>query len=126
MSRTFVFVSAGDPQAAARAVAEAPAEPDLCVVSPSDAARETAAFALRGRWVFTVEEPLLAAHVPLESGDDVLARLAQALRAIQACDGRSPLVVCDELDILGATAFLIDEAGLARLSDDLERALPLP
>ncbi len=35
-------------------------------------------------------------------------------------------IVCGRLDILGATAFVLDEAGLLRLADDLERALPLP
>jgi hypothetical protein len=124
--RTFIFVSTSDRNAAARAVANAPGQPDLCVISPSAAARQTAAFAVGGRWVFTVEEPLLAARVPAETGDDVLARLAQALRGIRAYDARLPLIVCDGLDILGATAFVLDEGGLTRLADDFERALPLP
>ena len=126
MSRTFVFASALEPVAAARAVAVTPARPDLCVISPSASARETAAFAVNGRWVFTVQEPLLAARAPAESGADVVARFAQALRGVRAYDARSPLIVCDGLDILGASTFVLDEAGLMRLADDLERALSLP
>jgi hypothetical protein len=126
MSRTFVFASALEPRAAARAVAAAPAPPDLCVISPSASARDTTAFALDGRWVFTVEEPLLAARLPAESSADVVARLARALHGVRAYDARSPLIVCDRLDVLGATTFVLDEAGLMRLADDLERALPLP
>ncbi|HEX6703084.1 MAG TPA: hypothetical protein VF101_20335 [Gaiellaceae bacterium] len=126
MSRTFVLASALEPPAAAQAVEAAPVAPDLCVVSPSPSARETAAVAVGGRWVFTVEEPLLAARVPAESGDDVLARFAQALRGARARDAESLLIVCDRLDILGANALLFDEAGLTRLADDLDRSLPLP
>jgi hypothetical protein len=126
MARTFIFASALDPYAAERAVTDAERPPDLCLISPSSAARGTAAFAVGGRWVEAVEEPLLAARVSAEDGDDALARLAQALRALQAYDGRSPLVVLDRLDILGATAFALDEAGLERLAEALERALPVP
>lgn len=126
MSRTFVLASAIDPQAAALAVEAAPVVPDLCVVSSSPSARETASVAVGGRYVFTVEEPLLAARAPAESGDDVLARFAQALRDARAHDAQSLLIVCDRLDILGASAFLFDEAGLTRLADDLDRSLPLP
>jgi hypothetical protein len=56
----------------------------------------------------------------------VAARLARALHGVRAYDARSPLIVCDRLDVLGATTFVLDEAGLMRLADDLERALPLP
>jgi hypothetical protein len=126
MSRTFLLVSATEPEAAAELVASTPAPPDLCVVGPSAAARKTAAYALGGRSVFTVEDPLLAARVPAESGADVPARLAQSIRDILAYAARSPLVVCDRLDVLGASGFALDEDGLMRLADDLERALPLP
>ena len=126
MGKSYLLASVLDPQAAADAVAAAPAPPDFCILAPSAPARATAAFALRGRSVFTVEEPLLAARVPPESGADVLARTAQALRDAQAYDARSPLIVFDRLDILGAAAFALDEDGLTRLADDLERALPLP
>jgi hypothetical protein len=126
MSRAFIFVSARDPHAAARAVDEAETPPDLCLISPSSTARRTAAIAVGEHWAEIVEEPLLAARVPAEDGDDALTRLAQALRALRAYDGCSPLVVLDRLDILGATAFTVDEAGLEPLADALERALPVP
>jgi hypothetical protein len=126
VSRRFILASAAAPAAAARAVATAPAVPDLCVVSPSSSARQTAVFAVRGRWIYTVEEPLLLARAEDEAADDVLARLAQALRGVVAYDARLPLIVCDRMNILGATALLFDEEGLSRLADDLDRALVLP
>jgi len=126
MARSFLFVSSFNPEAARRAVLAPPLERDLAVISPSDAARETAGYAVGGRWVFTVEEPLLAARALAESGSDVLARLVQAMRGLAAYDARAPLVVLDGLDVLGASAFTLDEAGLMRSADDLERALPLP
>jgi hypothetical protein len=126
MTRSFLFVSSFDPVAARRAVLASPLEMDLAVISPSGAARETAGYAAGGRGVFTVEEPLLAAHAFAESGSDVLARLAQAMRGLAAYDARAPLVVVDGLDVLGASAFTLDEAGLMRSADDLERALVLP
>jgi hypothetical protein len=126
MSRTFILASAADPLGAALAVANAPAPPDICIVGPSPKARNTATAAVRGRWVVTVEEPLLAGRAEEETGDDVLARLAQALRGALAYDASLPLIVCDRIDILGATAFLLDEEGMNRIADDLERALPLP
>jgi hypothetical protein len=127
MARSFLFVSSVNPEAARRAVLASPLEMDLAVISPSEAGRETAGYAVGGRWVFTVEEPLLAARAFAESGSDVLARLAQAMRGLAAYDARaSPLVVLDGLDVLGASAFTLDEAGLMRSADDLERALPQP
>ncbi len=125
MSRTFFLISAADRQAAVRTVAAASVEPDICVISPSATARATAVFAVSGRRVFTLEEPLLAERSLGESGDDVLARLAQALRGISAYDAQCPLIVIDRLDILGATAFVLDETGLMGLADNLERALPV-
>jgi hypothetical protein len=126
MARSFLFVSSFDPEAARRAVLASPLEVDLAVIGPSGAARETAGYAVGGRWVFTVEEPLLAARAFAESGSDVLARLAQAMRGLVAYDARAPLVVLDGLDVLGASAFTLDEAGLMRSADDLERALAQP
>ena len=125
MGRSFLFVSALSPRAAADAVARAGARVDLVVRSPTDVARETAAYAVGGRRVFTVEEPLLARRVPAESSSDVAARLARALRRVAACDAHTPLVVCHELDLLGATSFTLDEVGLMRVADDLERLQPL-
>jgi hypothetical protein len=126
MARSFLFVSSFDPEAARRAVLASPLERDIAVISPSEAARETAGYAVGGRWVFTLVEPLLAAHAFAESGSDVLARLAQAMRGLAAYDARAPLVVLDGLDVLGASVFTLDEAGLMRSADDLGRALPLP
>jgi hypothetical protein len=96
------------------------------VISPSARARETAGFAVGGRWVFILEEPLLASHASAESGEDVFGRLAQALRSIDARDATAILVVLDGLDILGAAAFSLDETGLLRAAEALERLLPQP
>jgi hypothetical protein len=51
---------------------------------------------------------------------------ALAMRGLAAYDARAVLVVLDGLDVLGASAFTLDEAGLMRSADDLERALSLP
>jgi len=126
MSRTFIPVSADDPVGAAEAVFSAGAPPDICVVSPTRNARAAATTALRGRWIAMVEEPLLAGRTEAESGGDVLARLAQGLRGALALDATMPLVVCDRIDTLGATAFLLDEEGVTRLADDLDQTLSLP
>jgi hypothetical protein len=123
MNRTFLIASALKPHAAARAAADAPHPIDLLVISPSDLAREAAAIAVGGRWVFTVEEPLLAPRSPGESGADVLARLARALRLVTAFDANAPLIVCDGLDVLGAGVFALDERGVMRTADDLEQML---
>ena len=77
-------MSADDPVAAAEAVADADSPPDICVVAPSWKAHATATTALRGRWIEMVEEPLFAQRGEGESGDDVLARLAQGLRGALA------------------------------------------
>jgi hypothetical protein len=121
MRRTFIIASALKPQTAARVAAEAPNPVDLVVVSPTPLAREAAAIAVGGRWVFTVDEPLLAPKAPGESGADVLARLARALRGLTAFEANAPLAVVDSLDVLGAGVFVLDEEGVARAADDLER-----
>jgi broad specificity phosphatase PhoE len=126
MERSVLFVSSYAPEAARKAVLNSGLDVDLVVISPSARARETAEIAVGGRWVLMLEEPLLASRALAESGEDILGRLAQAMRAIDASDGRVLLVVVDGLDILGATTFLLDEAGLIRAAEDLERLLPLP
>ena len=123
---TYLFISAADPDAGASAVQAAAMPPDLCVTSPSPAARETATRAMSGRWVFTVEEPLLRARVPAESWNDVVARYAQALRGLGAYETRSALVVCDDLRPLGDDVLVLDSDALGRVADDLERELPVP
>jgi hypothetical protein len=123
---TYLFVSSLDPGAAERAVSATPLPPDLCVISPSAAAQAAAVVATGGRWIFTLEEPLLAARVRGESRADVVARYAQALRGIHAYVTRSALIVCDELDTLGGGPLGMDSDALMRTADDLDRALPAP
>jgi hypothetical protein len=43
-----------------------------------------------------------------------------------AYDAPAPLVVLDGIDLLGASTFRLDELGLIRPANGLERALPLP
>jgi hypothetical protein len=126
MGRLFIFASALEPKAAARAVAASSQPPDLIVTSPSELARETAARATDGHWVFTVEEPLLAARRPGESGDNLLAHVTQGLRDLLVYDADVMLIVVDGLDVLGAATFFLGETEVTRLADDLDRALPLP
>jgi len=125
MSRTFIFAPVDDPAEAARTIAESGLVPDLVLVPPSPVARERAETAVGGRYVPTLEEPLLDG-VPGGAGEDALERLAQVLRAVQAYSARRPLILWDRVDILGASSFVLDEDGLGRLADDLERLLPLP
>jgi hypothetical protein len=126
IDRRFLLTSAHAAESAAGTAAEAPEPIDLVVVSPTALARQAVPVAVGGRWVFTVEEPLLALRVPAESGADVIARVAQALRGVSAYDANAPLVIFDSLDILGASVFVLDENGLARTADRLEALLPLP
>ena len=126
MDRLFLLASASQAQAAARVAAELPSPIDLAVTSPSLRSREAAAIIVGERWVFTVDEPLLAQRAPGETGDDVLRRLAQALRGLQAFEAKAPLVVLDALDVLGAGVFALDEEGLRHAADALEGLLPLP
>jgi hypothetical protein len=124
--RSFIFASALEPEAAARAVAASPQPPDLIVTSPSQLARKTAARAIDGHWVFTVEEPLLAARRPGESSDNLLLRVTQGLRDLLVYDAGVTLIVVDGLDILGVATFVLGKTEVTRLADDLDRALPLP
>jgi hypothetical protein len=126
IDRRFLIASAQAAESAARAAAEAPEPIDFVVTSPTALARQAVPVAVGGRWVLTVEEPLLAPRVPAESGADVIARVAQALRSVRAYDSNALLVIFDSLDILGASVFVLDEDGLARTADRLEALLPLP
>ena len=123
---TYLFVSSLQPTVSARIAAEAVDPIDLCVTSPSEDAHATASAARNGHFVFTVDEPLLAARVADESVGDVMARYAQALRVIAADGTRSALVVCDELDVLGRAVVTMDESALLETAEAIERRLPLP
>ena len=59
-----------------------------------------------------------------ESGGDVLARFAQALRGVRASRSSVSLVMCDTLDLLGGSLFVLDEKGLMHVADALDQ-LPL-
>jgi hypothetical protein len=122
--RRFVLASAVRPEDARRTAAELPAPIDLVVTSPTELARQAAAGAVGDRWVFTLEEPLLAPRASGESGGDVLARFAQALRSVRACESSVSLVMCDTLDLLGGSTFVLDEKGLMHVADALDQ-LPL-
>jgi hypothetical protein len=123
-NRTFLLASALKPEEARRSAAELPEPIDLVVTSPTERARLAAASAVGDRWVFTLEEPLLAPRVSGESGGDVLARFAQALRGVRASKSSVSLVICDTLDLLGGSLFVLDEEGLMHVADALDQ-LPL-
>jgi hypothetical protein len=125
--RSYLLVSAGDPPGAAAAVsvwAEGP--PDLCVTSPSPRAHDAAVVACAGRFVWMIDEPLLASRQSLESADDFAARYAEALRVVLALDTRAALVVCDEVPVRWRTPLFVDDESLLRRVELTERELPLP
>jgi hypothetical protein len=125
--RHFLFVSAREPIGAAAAVwGWAYGLPDLCVTSPSREAHSTASFACAGRLVSIVDEPLLARRAARETAEDFAARFAEALRVVYAFDTRAALVVCDELPPQLEAPFSLDDGGLLRHTDRLEREVPLP
>lgn len=124
-NRRFLLASALRPEEAMRSAAELPEPIDLVVTSPTERAREAAASAVGDRWVFTLEEPLLAPRVSGESAGDVLARFAQALRSVRACKSSVSLVMCDTLDLLGGSLFVLDEKGLMHIADALDQLPPL-
>jgi hypothetical protein len=124
---SYLFASAAEPldtAAAVRGWEDGP--PDLCVISPSYAAEETAIFVSANHFVQIVEEPLLAGRGSTESADDFVARFAEALRTVLAYDGRAVLVVCDELPDEWAVPFVGSSHDVEARADLLERALPLP
>ena len=122
--RRFVLASAVRPEDARRTAAELPEPIDLVVTSPTELAQQAAASVVGDRWVFTLKEPLLAPRASGESGGDVLARFAQALRGVHARESRVSLVMCDTLDLLGGSTFVLDEKGLMHVADALDQ-LPL-
>jgi hypothetical protein len=124
--RTFVFVSADEPLAAAQAVWSAHTPVDLCVAGPSQAARDTAAFAVAGRPVDIISEALLAAAPPNEDAADRAAREADALLALYALDTRCALVVWDELDREQPRPVVVDEQWLVDTAERINRSLRIP
>ena len=123
-ARRFVLASAVRPEDARRAVAELPEPIDLVVTSPTELAQQAAASAVGNRRVFTLEETLLAPRASGESGGDVLARFAQALRGVLARASSVSLVMCDTLDLLGGSPIVLDAKGLMHVADALDQ-LPL-
>jgi hypothetical protein len=124
INRRFLLASALRPEEAKRSAAELADPIDLVVTSPTERARRAAPSAVGDRWVFTLEEPLLAPRVSGESARDVLARFAQALRGVRAQKSSVSLVMCDTLDLLGGSTFVLDEKGLMQVADALDQ-LPL-
>jgi hypothetical protein len=124
--RTYLFVPADEPLAAAQAVWTARTAIDLCVAGPSQAARDAAAFAVAGRAVRTVCEPLLGAPPFGESPTEAAAREADALLALYALDTRSALVVWDALPSAPPPATSYDETWLLETAERIGRSLPLP
>jgi hypothetical protein len=61
-----------------------------------------------------LEEALRASG---QSGGDVLARFAQALRGVRACESSVSHVMCHTLDLLGGSMFVLDEKGLTHVAD---------
>jgi hypothetical protein len=125
-ARSYLFVTASEPLAAAQAAWSAPTPIDLCVSGPSAAARDAAAFACAGRPVRIIEEPLLAARRADEDDIAVAGRHAAALRALHALDTRCALVVWDDIAASGHTALVVDDAWLLQTAELIERHLPTP
>jgi hypothetical protein len=125
-ARSYLFVTASEPLAAAQAVWSARTPIDLCVSAPSAAARDAAAFACAGRPVRMLEEPLLVARRPDEDDIALISRHADALRALYALDTWSALVVWDDIAAGGQTALVFDDAWLLHTAELIERHLPLP
>jgi len=116
--RNYLFVSAGEPVGAAEALWSWRAgPPELCVISPSREALDTARFASAGHFVSVMEEPLLVARVSRESANDFAARFAGAVRIVLAFDIRAALVVCDELPDGWETPLAADGRALRRRAD---------
>jgi hypothetical protein len=124
--RTYLFVSSAEPLAAAEAAWSAPTPIDLCIMGPSDEARDAARFACAGRPVRMDAEPLLGARRPDESDLDLAARQADAFRALYALDTRAALVIWDDNEHASETPLLVDEQWLLRRAELIERELPLP
>jgi hypothetical protein len=124
--RTYAFVSAREPLAAAQAVWSSDVPIDLVVAGASDAARQTAEFAVAGRPVGIVSEPLLAARDATESDMAIVARLADAYLALYALDMHAALVVWDELLEGQPQPMVVDEWWLLDRAELITFSLPVP
>jgi hypothetical protein len=125
--RSYLVVTGGDRLAAAEAVRSWPdGPPDLCITSPSDEARETAALLVAGDYVPILNEPLLEARHRFESWDNFTDRFAMGLRIVSVYDTRAALVVCDELPDGLATPFALDGESILRRAALLDSEVPLP
>jgi hypothetical protein len=89
-------------------------------------ASQPAAATMHGMNRIFIVASVLEPHAAGRAVESAPATPDLALRGVRAYDARSALVVLDRPGILGATAFVLDEAGLMRLANDFERALPLP
>jgi hypothetical protein len=125
-ARNYLIVSADQPLVAAAAFQRAPTTPDLCVKSPSPAAKLTADLAFDGRYVRTIDEPLLAGRRPGESAGDFESRYADALRALYALETQLALVIFDALPRGSDNGLLLDESSLLQLAERIERAVRPP
>jgi hypothetical protein len=122
--RSYLIVSAQDPLGAAAAVrAWAAGPPDLCVTSPSAQARGAAGLATAGTLVPTLPEPMLGGRGARESAGDFAARFATALRIVYALSATAALVVCDDLPPGWTSPVFVDDRGLLRRADVIERGL---
>jgi hypothetical protein len=125
--RNYLVLTAGNRFEAAEAVRSWPeGPPDLCVISPSGQARDTAAFIVAGDYVPMMSEPLLEARHPSESCDDFKDRFATALLTVAAYDTRAALVVCDEVPVGRPTSFALDGESILRRAAVLESEVALP
>ena len=125
-ARNYLIVSADQPLGAAAAIQHAPTPPDLCVKSPSPAAKLTADLAFDGRYVRTIDEPLLAGRRPGESAGDFELRCADALRALYALETQLAFVIFDSLPSARDNGLLLDESSLLELAERIERTVPPP
>jgi hypothetical protein len=126
MERMFLLTSALEPRAAARVAAEFPHAIDLVSGARlrSRGRRRRSPSAGAG---FSPSRSHCSRRVCRErAASDVLGRLAEALRGLQAFEAKAPLVVLDGLDVFGAGVFVLDEEGVMRCADDLERLRPPP
>lgn len=125
--RSFLFLSSSQPELALEATQQwTEGPPDLCVASPSSAARRTATIACAGGYVQLIEEPELRARGPRESDADFAARRAKALRLLHAFETQAMLVVSDDLFAALGTPFVADADSILQRAAAIERALPLP